>query len=103
MVTRSITACHLARNFSNLLNQEHYQHVTLEVMRGNEVIAYVSPGPEAAGYPISKLDRLLAGLPRLSVEDTQQFLNDIHHGVTDQPMERDACASQRLCGMVTPC
>jgi hypothetical protein len=93
MTTRSISATNLARNFSDMFNQVRYQHVTLEVMRGNELIAYVSPGPVAAGYPISQLDRLLAGLPRLSVEDTQQFINDIHHGVADQPMERDAWAS----------
>jgi len=93
MTTRSITATNLARNFSDLLNQVRYQHITLEVMRGNELIAYVSPGPVAAGYPISQLDLLLAGLPRLSAEHTQQFLDDIHHGVTDQPMERDTWAS----------
>ncbi len=93
MTTRSITATHLARNFSDLLNQVRYQHVTLEVMRGNELIAFVSPGPVAAGYPIDQLDRLLAGLPRLSAEESQQFLDDIHHGVAVQPLESDAWAS----------
>lgn len=93
MATRSITATHLARNFSDLLNQVRYQHVTLEVMRGKELIAYVSPVSVAAGYPIVQLDRLLAALPRLSVEESQQFLDDIHHGVADQPMESDAWAS----------
>ena len=93
MTTRSITATHLARNFSDLLNQVRYQHVTLEVMRGNELIAYVSPTPMTAGYPIGLLDRLLAGLPRLSAEESQQFLDDIHHGVAVQPMEGDAWAS----------
>jgi antitoxin (DNA-binding transcriptional repressor) of toxin-antitoxin stability system len=93
MTTLSITATHLARNFSDLLNQVRYQHVTLEVTRGNELIAYVSPTPMAAGYPITQLNRLLAGLPRLSAEESQQFLDDIHHGVAEQPMENDAWAS----------
>ena len=93
MTTRSITATHLARNFSDLLNQVRYQHVTLEVMRGNELIAYVSPAPMAAGYPIGQLDRLLAGLPRLSSEESLHFLDDIHHGVAIQPVETDAWAS----------
>jgi len=93
MTTRSITATNLARNFSDLLNQVRYQHVTLEVMRGNELIAYVSPAPLAAGYPIAQLDRLLAGLPRLSAGESQQFLDDIHQGVIDQPVERDAWPS----------
>ena len=93
MTTLSITATHLARNFSDLLNQVRYQHVTLEVTRGNELIAYVSPTPMAAGFPINQLDRLLAGLPRLSTEESQQFLDDLHHGVVDQPMENDVWAS----------
>ncbi len=93
MTTRSITATHLARNFSDLINQVRYKHVTLEVMRGKELIAYVSPAPLSAGYPISQLDRLLATLPRLSAEDAQRFLDDIHHGVATQPMERDAWGS----------
>jgi hypothetical protein len=93
MTTLSITATHLARNFSDLLNQVRYQHVTLEVMRGNELIAYVTPTPMAAGFPIAQLDRLLTGLPRLSAEESQCFLDDIHHGVAAQPMESDAWAS----------
>lgn len=93
MTTRSITATHLARNFSDLINQVRYKHVTLEVMRGKDLIAYVSPAPLSVGYPISQLDRLLATLPRLSAGDAQNFLGDIHHGVATQPMEHDAWAS----------
>lgn len=93
MPIRSITATHLARNFSDLLNQVRYQQVTLEVMRGNEPIAYVTPVLMATGYPIAQLDRLLSGLPRLSNEESQQFLEDIHCGVTDQLLEHDAWAS----------
>ena len=93
MTTRSITATHLARNFSDLINQVRYKHVTLEVMRGKELIAYVSPAPLPAGYPINQLDRLLSSLPSLSTGDAQNFLNDIHHGVATQPMEGDAWGS----------
>ena len=93
MTTRSITATHLARNFSDLINQVRYKHLTLEVMRGKELIAYVSPAPLSVGYPISQLDRLLASLPRLSDEDTQHFLDDIHQGVASQSMEHDAWVS----------
>jgi hypothetical protein len=93
MTTRSITVTRLAKNFSDLLNQVRYQHVTLKVMRGKELIAYVSPVPMAAGYSIGQLDHLLAGLPRLSAEESQQFLDDIHHGVAVQPVECDAWVS----------
>lgn len=93
MTIRSITATHLARNFSDLINQVRYQHITLEVMRGKEPIAYLSPVPVNAGYPVGQLDRLLAGLPKLSAEESQQFLNDIHNGVAGELLEGDAWAS----------
>lgn len=90
MSTRSITATYLARNVSDLLNQVRYQHVTLEVTRGNDLVAYVSPPPGAAGYPIDQLDYLLAGLPHLSDEEVGQFLADIHDGVASQSAGSDA-------------
>lgn len=93
MPTRSITATHLARNFSDLLNQVRYQQVTLKVMRGNEPVAFVTPVPVATGYPIAQLDRLLSGLPRLSNEESQQFLDDIHCGVTELSLEHDSWVS----------
>ena len=43
METRSITATFLAKNFSEILNQVRYQHVTLEVTRGHDLVAYVVP------------------------------------------------------------
>lgn len=90
MSTRSITAAYLAKNVSDLLNQVLYQHVILEVTRGNDTVAYVSPPSVAAGYPIDQLDRLLAGLPHLSNEEADQFLADIHNGVASQSAEPDA-------------
>lgn len=81
MTVRSITATQLARNFSDLLNQVRYQGVTLEVVRGNEVIARVSPPSAASGFPVAALDRLLASLPRLSDEESRDFLADMHEAV----------------------
>jgi hypothetical protein len=78
METRSITAAFLAQNFSELLNQVRYQHVTLEVTRGNDLVAYVSPPPRVTGYPIAQ-----AG----------QFLADIHEAGTMQSVDPDAWGS----------
>jgi hypothetical protein len=72
-----VTATTFARNFSDLLNQVRYQGITLDVKRGSEIIAYVTPPEARSGYPISELDNLLAGLPRLSAEDASAFQHDI--------------------------
>lgn len=74
----SITATALARNFSDLLNQVRYQRVSLEVKRGNEVVAIVTPPPGTAGFPIDQLDALLQSAPVLSAEEADGFLRDIH-------------------------
>jgi prevent-host-death family protein len=92
MSNQTITATTLSRNFSDFLNQVRYQGVTLEITRGAEVIARVSP-PEksaSAGYPIDQLDRLLASAPRLSDQEADDFLNDIHAGVGVLHTESDA-------------
>lgn len=93
MQTRSITATFLARNFSDLLNQVRYQHVTLEVTRGNDLVAYVSPPPRVTGYPIAQLDSLISGLPSLSDDEAGQFLEDIHEGEAMQCVEPDPWGS----------
>ncbi len=90
MSTLSVTATYLARNLSDLLNQVRYQRVTLEVTRGSEPVAYVCPSPAVTGYPIDQLDRLLASLPRLSIDEADRLLADIQAGVASQPAEPDA-------------
>jgi len=62
-------------------------------MRGNELIAYVSPASLVAGYPVSQLDRLFADLPHLSIEESRNFLDDIHQGDNLLQAESDAWAS----------
>ena len=48
-----ISATTLARNFSEFLNRVRYQGVTLDVTRGSDVIACISPPSPAGGYPIA--------------------------------------------------
>lgn len=78
MATRIVTATELARGFSDFLNQVRYQGVTLDVQRGNEIVARVQPAGPAAGYPIEQLDALIAALPSLAEDDVDGFLEDIH-------------------------
>lgn len=93
MTTRSITATQLARNFSDLLNQVRYQGLTLEVVRGNEVVACVSPPSVASGFPVAELDRLMASLPRLSDEESREFLADMHEAMTSLTATPEAWGS----------
>lgn len=83
----SVTATYLSRNLSDLLNQVGYRRVTLEVTRGSELVAYVCPASGVTGYPIDRLDRLLASLPRFSTEEADHFLVDIQAGVASQTVE----------------
>ncbi|MCK7496166.1 MAG: hypothetical protein MZW92_38455 [Comamonadaceae bacterium] len=55
-----------------------YQGLTLEVRRGNEVIACVTPPTKVAGFPIDQLDALLSSAPALSDVESREFLRDIH-------------------------
>jgi antitoxin (DNA-binding transcriptional repressor) of toxin-antitoxin stability system len=88
-----VSATNLARNFSEFLNRVRYQGVTLDVTRGSDVIACISPPSPAGGFPIAQLDRLFASLPQLTAEEAAQFANDVTAVVGNLQPERDAWAS----------
>jgi hypothetical protein len=93
MPTRTITATALARNFSDLLNQVRYQGVTLDVRRGKELIARVTPPANIAGFPIDQLDALLSAAPALSDAVSGEFLRDIHEATGGLVTEDSAWGS----------
>lgn len=88
-----ISATDLARNFSEFLNRVRYQGVTLDVTRGGDVIACISPPGPAGGFPIAQLDSLFASLPRLTALDAVQFERDVAVVVGNLQPEGDAWAS----------
>ena len=77
MTTKRVTATEFARNLSSMLNEVRYRSVSLEVWRGKEAVARVTPPSSRAGYPISRLNELFARLPRLSAGDADDFLRDL--------------------------
>lgn len=89
MPPRHVSATALARNFSHYLNQVRYQGVTLEVKRGNEVVACVTPPASVAGFPIAQLDALFASMPAWAEDEARDFLHDIH-SVTDRLIAEDS-------------
>lgn len=80
MKHRRLSATEVARNFSDVLSQVRYQSVTVDVTRGREVIARISPAA-AGGLPIAELDRLFAALPPLGEEEAEAFVADIAAGL----------------------
>ena len=93
MTHQTISATTLARNFSEFLNRVRYQSVTLDVTRGNEVIAFISPPNPSTGFPIAQLDRLFASLPALAIGDAAQFEADVAEVVGKLRPQDDAWAS----------
>jgi len=90
---RSVTATYMARNLSDLLNQVRYQGVTLEVKRGAEVIARVTPARATQGFEIARLDELLSSLVDLDHDEKAQFLADTHAGDSQLTDGQDAWGS----------
>lgn len=76
--TRRVTATELSRNLSALLGEVRYRRIELEVTKGDEVIARVSP-PVAAltGCPVDRLDELFRRLPVLEPDEADAFAADV--------------------------
>jgi hypothetical protein len=72
-----ITATELARNLSDLLNQVRYHGLSFDIKRGAELIAHVTPVRATQGFPIDRLDALLASFPDLNDAERQGFLDDV--------------------------
>ena len=90
MTIRTVTATELARGFSDFLNQVRYQGVTLDVKRGNEIVARIQPAGPTVGYPVDQLDALIAALPPLAEDDVEAFLHDIHAATANLTSESSA-------------
>lgn len=88
-----VSATALARNFSEFLNRVRYQGVTLDVTRGNDVIACISPPSRSGGFPIADLDRLFASLPVWNQQEALQFERDIAVAANQLHPESDPWAS----------
>jgi antitoxin (DNA-binding transcriptional repressor) of toxin-antitoxin stability system len=88
-----ITATELARNLSDLLNQVRYQGMSFDIKRGAELIAHVTPVRAIQGFPIERLDALLASLPGLNEAERQSFLDDVQAHEQPFTAEGDAWGS----------
>ncbi len=64
------------RQFSDLMNRVYYQRATVELERGNRVIARVSPISPGSPLKVKDLNKLFHELPSLR-GDTKTFAKDL--------------------------
>lgn len=71
-----INVTQAVRQFSDLLNRIFYQGVSVELERGNKVIARISPVSMTSSLKVKDLNRLFADLPSLG-DDANVFTKDL--------------------------
>ena len=76
------------RQFSDLLNRVFYQGATVELERGNKVIARISPVGRKSSFKVKDLNRLFAKLPSLG-EDAEAFAKDLTEIRKNVPLEKN--------------
>lgn len=82
-----INVTQAVRNFSDLLNRVYYQGVSVELERGNKVIARLSPASPSSTLRAEDLSDFFASLPKLG-EDADAFAEDVERVREALPSER---------------
>ena len=82
-----ISVTKAVRQFSNLLNRVFYQGITVELERGNRVIARISPVPPDSPLKVENLNQFFAELPSLG-KDADDFANDLSRIRNQVPLEQ---------------
>lgn len=71
-----ISVTQAVRNFSDLLNRVYYHRLTVELERGNRVIAKLSPAPPESSIKVSGLNSFFQRMPKLG-DDAASFHSDV--------------------------
>jgi antitoxin (DNA-binding transcriptional repressor) of toxin-antitoxin stability system len=82
-----ISVTQAVRQFSDLLNRIFYQGVSVELERGNKVIARISPVSIASSLKVKDLNRMFAELPSLG-DDAGVFAKDLEDIRKQIPLEK---------------
>ena len=83
-----ISVTQAVRQFSDLLNRIFYQGVSVELERGNKVIARISPVLSESPLKVKDLNGLFANLPSLG-KDTGLFAKDLNDIRKQIPLENN--------------
>jgi antitoxin (DNA-binding transcriptional repressor) of toxin-antitoxin stability system len=82
-----ISVTQAVRQFSDLLNRIFYQGVSVELERGNKVIARISPVSTESPIKVKDLNRIFAKLPSLG-DDAGVFTQDLEEIRKQIPLEK---------------
>jgi hypothetical protein len=88
-----ISVTDFSRGLSEFLNQVQYKGQVLDMGRGKKVIARVSPASVVDGYPIDRLDELLANGPQLSRAERLSLSKDVQAVRSQLSKSKDPWAS----------
>ena len=83
-----ITVTQAVRQFSDILNRVFYQGISVELERGNKVIARISPASSESPLKVKSLNRLFSGLPSLG-KDAEAFAKDLEDIRNQIPLEKN--------------
>ena len=86
-----ITVAEAERNFPALLNRVYSEGISVELQRGDSVIAYLCPAQPQSAMKIRDLAAFLAGLPKLQ-DDADAFSEDLRSIRRELPAEADPWA-----------
>lgn len=84
-----ISVTRAVRSFSDLVNRVYYHGVSVELERGNKVVARLSPVASPTGVQAEDLGAFFASLPELG-EDAEAFAEEVSSVRAALPPERDA-------------
>ena len=76
MATLAVTVKEFARSLSDFLNQVPYRRQVPDIERCKSVVARVAPVAAVDGFPIDRLDAMLAQGPQLAAADRARLADD---------------------------
>jgi antitoxin (DNA-binding transcriptional repressor) of toxin-antitoxin stability system len=71
-----ITVAEAERDFSSLVNRVYSERISIELQRGDEVVARLTPAAPQSPLKVRDLNTFLAKLPKLN-DDAEAFSNDV--------------------------
>ena len=81
-----VTVTQAERDFLSLVNRVHTEGISVELARGDEVIARLVPAGARSALTVQDLNRFLQGLPKLG-DDAGAFAEDVRAIRRDFPAE----------------
>ncbi len=87
-MTVSITVTEFSRGLSGFLSQVQHRGQSLDIQRGKQIVAHVSPARATAGFPLHQLDDWLANASALTADESQSMVRDLRT-VRQQLVARD--------------